>query len=608
MSFLELNEFKGYSSRRNLFATPLDIMRVSENTLVENGEIVKRKAFKEIKNINQGSIAGFYEYYYGGARAIILRKNTSTYDWYVYTGSSLATVNNYAATSGATAFPVSFAEYNNVLYTAEDAAISRKLFQISGTQAFERMGVPPPNASYATSNVAAHASQVSSVNWTAGNYEYAASFRITGNITWESDIFVIGTYNLATPGTTLVPKITVHSLSPAYDNHTISHVIYYRRNVTAGQSLFYKIGDAAHTNNTDIVFNDFSGAGDPASQDTSIIGPTTHGYLSGTSLRALCIFKSRLLAHDNNGKLYISEVGYPDYIQSTSFLPVGDPFDAVKKLVVYGDTCLIIKEKSVWSLTGNSWADFRVDQVLDFGTNSANSVFIFNNSLYFTNDQAIWRWEIGQGKPIKISDGIDYDFQAARSTFSSSIIGYDPESGNIWVNLGSTKTFIYDPVENNWIGTFVHTHAPDCCGTVGNFTGYKKKGAFIYNSKLYSYNEESGISGTYETQMSVVAILGMKFDRSSIKKLIKNIVLYDRSGIYASTVSQSISFVCTLLSSTQATLLGSVTFNNTYVNTKDIGKSDYGIAFGVSGTTINIDPTWSLWGLEIEWEPVGVRR
>jgi len=611
MAFAEISEFKGYSSRRNLFATPIDIFRIMENTVIDQGQLVKRKAFKELRNINQGAIGGFKEFYFGGARAILTKQNASPFGWYLYAGSSLSTVTNFSATSGANAYPPSFVDYANVMYTCENTAISRKLFTISGTAAFERMGVPPPNTSYASpiTGPVAHASQVSSLNWTAGTYAYAAAYRVTGDqVTWDSDIYEIGTYNLATPGTTLIPTISVTSASAAYNNHTISHIIFYRKNVTAGQTLYYKVATLAQTNGGATVFNDFSGAGDPLTQDTSAIGNTTHGYPTVT-FRSLVAYKNRLLGYDNHGRLYISEVGFPDYIQETSYILVGDPYEAVKKLVVYADSCLIIKEQSVWSFTGTSWADFRVDQVLDIGSISINSIFIFNNSLYFVNDQGVYRWDIGQGKPVRISNDIDYDFESARSTIANSIIGYDPETGHVWVNLGGVYTYLFDPESGVWVGVFKHDYTPECWNTVGNFSGYKKKSAFILNSKLNSYNEESGISGTYETTMSISAVLGMKIDRSALQKLYKNIVLFDREGTWHQTSStQSVSFTATLLSATTATALTSVTFNNTHINRIDIGKSDYGIAFGIQGTGINISPTWALWGFELEYEQVGVRR
>ena len=609
MSFIEVPIFKGYTSQKSPLATPIDYFRSMVNALIEDGELIKRKAFKELKNPNKSTIDGFREYFFASTRSIILKQKFTPFEWYTYKGSSLATVTNWGATTGAAQFPPSFAEFGGVIYTCENSTTCRKLATISATETFERMGVPRPSASYATTAVVV-GTAISTVAWEVGNHFYALTFVVPfdqGEV--ESDAIFIGSYNMAVPGATNVPRIQVTPTTAALANiHSVSKARIYRKNPS--QNEYYFVKELAVSNGVLAQWDDdASGTGAPTAQDTGRLGPITHGYPE-YQFRSIAIFKSRLFGIDSTSRLWVSEVGKPDYIQARSYLQVGDPSEYGMKLIVYGDTLLIVKRNSIWALTGNSWADFTLQPVLDIGAVSIYSVFIFNNSLYFVNEQGLWRWLIGQGKPELISVGIQKDFElTAQIDLDRSVVGLEPTKGDIWVSFASSKIYVFDPTNNIWKGVISLSHTVECFNYVGNYAGYSKKAAIFFNGKLNSYNEDSGISGTAETSMAFSARTGMKLDRSAIQKIYKNLVMFDRENLnYTTTNTQTLSVAIDFLNSTVATVVKTVTVNQNSYNIVDIGRTDRGMSIEWKNDAINIDPVFSIIGFELEYELVGVRR
>ena len=616
MPMQSVQGFKGYTSAFSILQTPLEYLRYSKNVIADKRALRKRKAFKVLATPGKGRVSGAIEYLFGaGPRGILFKQMDSPYKWWTAGGSSLTTVTDRGASFGSPDASPQFVEYNNCIYAFDGTTRPMKLCTVSGALTWTRQGLTIDlvqlGGTWTNSLFNLSGPNLATASWTTGVYYYALTLVITtdqGTIETNADVGILGSGSglTVTVGVTNTPKMTMNAMITVPPGLTAVRL--YRMSTAIGQTNYYFIKEVATTDGS-FTFSDDTGAGNPNSQDLTRPIPTRNTQLT-VAINAAVAHKTRIYGGFAN-QLYFTEAGYPEYWPATNTLVVGDPYDYIYRLISLPSGLVILKQRSVWFLQGNSFADFKLDQIWNQGNVSLRAGERVGNSFYFVNMGGLWKWDYGSSEPVRLSDLISEDFAALSDpeVLVYASMKFDRANNWLWISIYDTFYYVFDVVAQQFLGRFDVDSAatPTCFLEVNRFTNTPRMAAFNELGNLWSYDELASINGTNETTLDIEARTGMDWGRKGIQKVLDSFALFDRS-VLTPTSSDEESVNVYLNDSAQATpkLIESFSLNDTSTKLKGLNQHAVRAAgITISGTALSFAKPWAITGFDLEYHEIG---
>lgn len=190
-------------------------------------------------------------------------------------------------------------------------------------------------------------STLSSGACSSGEYEFGFTYK-QRSLSYESNLSSLSTITLS--GSTGAFHLTAAASTEAH----VDAIVWYARDVTAGEPVLRKISSQAATASTVRVTDTNWTANDEA--------PTTHGVI--TNGRFGAVWKNRWWIVDNNvrNRLRFSELFLPQAFDSTFYLDLPFRFgDAISAVVPLGDYLVIYgRAGETFVLVGQTSLDFEV--------------------------------------------------------------------------------------------------------------------------------------------------------------------------------------------------------------------------------------------------------
>lgn len=184
--------------------------------------------------------------------------------------------------------------------------------------------------------------------------------------------------------------------------------------------------------------------------DSAMFSPTIPS--SGTTYSSLAETRS-------NG-IYISKVGQPDAVPLVNNEIVGSSSDAIRRVLPLRTSCIIIKERSIWRLTGTTPQNVVVS-LLDNTTSlrSDHSVSLLNNEVYALTTQGVVA--ISDNGVRIVSRDIEFELTQVTGSLQSPLDlanccwGYGSDDSRIYfLSIFQTSaqavTWCYSPFANAW--------------------------------------------------------------------------------------------------------------------------------------------------------------
>lgn len=277
-----------------------------------------------------------------------------------------------------------------------------------------------------------------------GTYRYSATFYDSRNVVESNSVNPIGIV-----GHGVASKIQIIVRCPLFPgNQGITHVRIYRQRLTdentdavaqpsqlldevaaaPGDSTFIWDGDVPDDEITlsDLVSGPFR--------------PTRNGLPPKARVAAWYFARMWYADPDDGTKIWYSEVGEPEHVSSTSFLPLGgEPDDSIAGMVEMAGQLVISKKDGLWIVSGN--LETRTNQSdalgqrpgIDFvesfptvyktksktgchNTGGGNGLIICGHPpmLYYSNANGLYRFDGVDDRPV--SDLIDDEWRAMLKT------------------------------------------------------------------------------------------------------------------------------------------------------------------------------------------------
>ena len=197
--------------------------------------------------------------------------------------------------------------------------------------------------------------------------------------------------------------------------------------------------------------------------DATLPGANQHAQIN-FAYEHLEVYGERMwYASTDNELLYFSEPptearALPESVPSFNFLVIGSTQDPFVELIARSQFLLIVKKYSMWIVEGTSKAEFRVQQITEYGSFCPHMTFWHKGWLYYADDSGIYRSQLFS-EPERLSDKILEDWDGfSKLNIEKWSYAIDPHSGFIWFILDvasgiNTKVFVFDPTGGHWVGT-----------------------------------------------------------------------------------------------------------------------------------------------------------
>jgi len=162
---------------------------------------------------------------------------------------------------------------------------------------------------------------------------------------------------------------------------------------------------------------------------------------------------------DNPNRVYISKFQEPEAVPSTSYIDVGSKEEEILRLVALRDSLIIITNKSIYRLNGNTRNDFTTTTLdTTVGCVAADSVALLGNRAYMLSNQGV----------VAVSDGgVQVVSRAIEKAINSSLVktnintasAFSDESDRNYIitmlnpdsnEVDAFTTFVYNYVTNAW--------------------------------------------------------------------------------------------------------------------------------------------------------------
>lgn len=618
MPKITVNEFKGYSSAKSLLETPIDFLRQANNCLIINGQIRKRRKFSSYAFTDSNDILGMIELDYtriaAVARRYLFYKNNdgvSTSLWRVAYGSTLQNGPTTVTTAGNANRPHFKFANNIILYCADGDEVHKFFISTGPTNNFEEIGIPAGTAPVVSAQAGAGGTLNGATGYTYAWVEDNDYQEIEGNIfPWDGAVTSVNLTAGVNYGRIVIPA------SP----HTrINKARIYRMN--PGGTIGYQIAEVTVTTAGTTTYNDTP----TATQNTLLPAPIDENGQFGSTCKILEWHKQRMFyaqytqsgTNRFSNRLFWSEILKPESVKSVSYVEVGDENDEFISLITLPQFLLIIKQRSIWILEGSSPADFRLQQINNYGSLAPEGTLYYRNAIYLINEEGIFKTN-GFDEPLNLSDQIkeDWDLINADSDFvlEYSFVVVEPVTGYIWFCFNTTSgvnsftVFIFNPK----IGLFVGKIDDFVCRCFTHLEEYNDKARLAYydvssnNVKAYDIFPSSGL--TDETELDNLLFTTGAFveemsGQNKLYRLVKFIVSSELDETVELWVVRS-----TEGSGSEDLITNSLVLGANSETKKGIGRSAHsGLGIQLSGDNLSFasNKYWAIAGMEIEYEKIG---
>lgn len=155
---------------------------------------------------------------------------------------------------------------------------------------------------------------------------------------------------------------------------------------------------------------------------------------------------------DTPSVIYRSGILDPSYFPENTYQAVGNTGEKVQKLVLQYDSCLVIKERSLWLMTfelTNDGAIYPVRPLNDtVGCNNAETVQLINNSPMYQNIRGIY--QVTQSN-IRTEKNVELISEKVNKELLNDTITASIDYDHKYILCGQKKTYIMDYLYGVWL-------------------------------------------------------------------------------------------------------------------------------------------------------------